>query len=275
MKKLTKVILSGAAVTALGCGMAFGLAGCGSTETVTINGSSSVTPLMEVLAARYEASHDNVRIEINMTSSGTGITAAINGTADIGMSSRWLENSELEQGVSQQQLCKDGIALVVGTECTATNITSAEVTALYQNLTPACNGAITNAVGRDQGSGTRDYFDESFKLEESGYHKDVGTGAETGNVIELLNGTSNTLGYISYGSLAANEGTIKALSVDGVACTLENIESGAYSLCRPFVIVLNNDAELSDAAQDFIDYIMSAEAQSVITGEGYISTYEG
>ena len=275
MKKLIKVIMSGAAVAAIGCGMAFGLTGCGSTETVTINGSSSVTPLMEVLAATYEKSHDNVRIEINMTSSGTGITAAINGTADIGMSSRWLEDDELSQGVSQRQLCNDGIALVVGTGCTATDITTEEVTALYQNLTPACNGLITNAVGRDQGSGTRDFFDEYFKLEDSGYDSDVGTGAETGNVIELLNGTTTTLGYISYGSLAANAGSVKALSLDGIACTLENLVSEKYSLCRPFVIVLNNSAELSDAAQDFIDYIMSEEAQSVISGEGYISTYQG
>lgn len=272
MKKLTKVIMSGAAVAAIGCSMAFGLVGCGGGEgdnTVTINGSSSVTPVMQALAAAYEADHPDVRIDINQTDSGSGVVAAIDGTADIGMASRLLKDSETSQGVVGKTMCNDGIALVVGVGSTATNITTDEVKALYTQLTPAAGGAITGAVGRGAGSGTRSFFDEHFEITE--YNSGVSTSQETGDVISALTGTTSVLGYISYASLEANKNAIKAISLDGVECTIENIVAGEYALQRPFVIVTNPDHELSEAAQAFYDYLFSEDAQEVITAEGCIS----
>lgn len=269
MKKLTKVILSSAAVAALGCSMAFSLTACGGGETITITGSSSVTPIMQALAAEYEKDHD-VRINVSQSDSGAGVKDTIDGNNDFGMASRLLKDSEISQGVRGETLCNDGLALVVGKNCPATNITTNEVYELYKNNTAACDGAITSAIGRGAGSGTRSYFDEHFGLED-GYHSAVGTQQETGNVIEALNGTTATIGYISYASLAANTNTIKALSLDGIACTLENILSGSYALQRPFVIVLSENRQLSEAAQGFYDFIMSDEAQAVITAEGCIS----
>ena len=90
----------------------------------------------------------------------------------------------------------------------------------------------------------------------------------TGGVMTTIAESTNSIGYISYGSL---NDTVKALSLDGVPCTVENILSGDYALQRPFVVVLKENGTLSQAAQGFYDYIMSSDAQSVITGAGYIS----
>ena len=103
---------------------------------------------------------------------------------------------------------------------------------------------------------------------EGSYHQNIATLAETGNVIEAIQGTVNSLGYISYGSLS---NAVKAVTLDGIACTYDNIINNVYSLQRPFVIVLKEGKTLSNAAKGFYDYIMSDEAQEVIAREGYIS----
>ena len=93
--------------------------GCNSQEVITVSGSSSVTPLMEVLAAEYEKTHD-VRIVVNMSSSGEGISDTQNGLNDFGMSSRALKAGE--EGIEGVTLCMDGIALVVGKDCAVTDV---------------------------------------------------------------------------------------------------------------------------------------------------------
>ncbi len=238
--------------------------GCNSQEVITVSGSSSVTPLMEVLAAEYEKSHD-VRIVVNMSSSGEGISDTQNGLNDFGMSSRALKAGE--EGLEGVTLCMDGIALVVGKDCAVTDVKKTDVKALFENGTPIPGTSITAGIGRDTSSGTRGAFDELMGIEGS-YHQNIATLAETGNVIEAIQGTVNSLGYISYGSLS---NAVKAVTLDGIACTYYNIINNVYSLQRPFVIVLKEGKTLSDAAKGFYDYIMSDEAQEVIAREGYIS----
>lgn len=264
MKKATRFFAGAVCCLALGAGMG-AFAGCGGkSEAITVSGSSSVTPLMEVLAAEYEKTHD-VRITVNMSSSGAGISDTQNGLNDFGMSSRALKTDET--GITGVTLCMDGIALVVGKDCTVENVTKADVKALFENGTSIPNTTITAGIGRDASSGTRSAFDELMGI-ENGYHQSVATLAETGNVIEAIQGTVNSLGYISYGSLSA---AVKAVTLDGIACNYDNIIGGTYALQRPFVIVLKDGKTLSDAAQGFYDYIMSDAAQEIITREGYIS----
>ena len=267
MKNQTKKVVSVLCAAALlGSGAILGACGKKKDENknVTISGSSSVTPLMEKLAAAYEQDHD-VRITVNMSSSGAGISDAQNDLNDFGMSSRGLKASET--GVKGETLCMDGIALIVNKECAVTDVKKADVKALYENGTALPDTSITAAVGRDASSGTRSAFDELLKI-ENGYFKDVATLAETGNVIETIKSSKNSIGYISYGSL---NDSVKAVSLDGIACTVENIKGGKYALQRPFVIVLKDGKTLSDAAQGFYDYIMGTSAQTVISKAGYIT----
>ena len=129
-------------------------------------------------------------------------------------------------------------------------------------------------VSREDGSGTRGAFIELFGVEE----KDA-DGNKVDNTTEEASITNNTavmmstvagdvdaIGYISLGSL---NDSVKAVKIEGVEATAENIKAGEYKVSRPFNIATNG--EVSDVAQDFIDYILSPEGQAVIEENGYIS----
>ena len=132
-----------------------------------------------------------------------------------------------------------------------------------------------NVLSREDGSGTRGAFIELFGIEE----KDA-DGNKVDNTTEeaiITNSTSVMLtsvasdeyaiGYVSLGSL---DDTVKAVSIDGAEATVENIKNGTYTIARPFNIATKGEA--SDITQDFINYIMSAEGQAVITENGYIGS---
>lgn len=128
---------------------------------------------------------------------------------------------------------------------------------------------------REDGSGTRGAFIELFGIEEkdeSGEKVDYTTEEaiitnSTDVMLTSVAGDTYAIGYVSLGSL---NDTVKAAKIDGAEATVENIKSGAYTIARPFNIATNG--EVSDAAQDFINYIMSAEGQAVITENGYIGS---
>ena len=129
-------------------------------------------------------------------------------------------------------------------------------------------------VSREDGSGTRGAFIELFGIEEK---KDGEKVDMTTDDAQITNSTSVMLtsvasdeyaiGYVSLGSL---DDTVKAVSIDGAEATVENIKNGTYTIARPFNIATKG--EVSDIAQDFINYIMSAEGQAVITENGYIGS---
>ena len=131
-----------------------------------------------------------------------------------------------------------------------------------------------SVYSREDGSGTRGAFIELFGVEE----KDA-NGEKIDNTTEDATITNNTsvmmtgvagddyaIGYVSLGSL---NDTVKALKIDGVEPTVENIKSDSYKVYRPFNIATKG--EVSEAAQDFIDYILSAEGQQIVSDEGYIT----
>lgn len=138
-------------------------------------------------------------------------------------------------------------------------------------------GNIT-VISREDGSGTRGAFIELFGVEEK---NDAGEKVDhTAVTAEITNNTAvmmtsvaenkNAIGYISLGSL---NDTVKALEIDGAAPSAETVKDGSYPVSRPFNIVTMGTS--SDAAKDFIDFIMSANGQAVITEEGYVSVQEG
>lgn len=141
----------------------------------------------------------------------------------------------------------------------------------------AAEGDIT-ICSREDGSGTRGAFIELMGIEETdadGNKADNTTEAakitnSTSVMMSTVAGDVNAIGYISLGSL---NDSVTALKIDGAEATAENILAGTYKVVRPFNIATTE--AVSDAAADFIDYIMSTEGQAVITEEGYISVGEG
>ncbi len=106
-------------------------ASSGATGGISLNGSTSVGPVMEKLAEAYKALNPDVSIDIQQTGSGAGITSATEGTCDIGMSSRELKQEELDAGLTEMKIADDGIAVVVNLENPITNITSDEIMKIY------------------------------------------------------------------------------------------------------------------------------------------------
>lgn len=144
-------------------------------------------------------------------------------------------------------------------------------TTLFASAVSAATGTI-NVCSREDGSGTRGAFVELFGIEEEvdGEKVDMTTldaiiTNSTSVMMTTVQGDENAIGYISLGSL---NDTVKAVKIDGAEATAENVVNGTYKVSRPFNIVLGE--ETSETAQDFIDYIMSAEGQQIIEDEGYI-----
>ena len=134
------------------------------------------------------------------------------------------------------------------------------------------SGSIS-VYSREDGSGTRGAFVELMGIEQEvdGEDVDLTTSSaaitnSTSVMMTSVAGDENGIGYISMGSL---DDSVKAVSIDGVEATTDNVKSGDYAVSRPFNIVTGSD--LSDVASDFIAYILSAEGQAVIEEEGYIA----
>ena len=133
-----------------------------------------------------------------------------------------------------------------------------------------------SVVTREEGSGTRDAFTElTGVLVKDGDNKtdNTTTSAVTINsteaVITNVKDNDAAIGYISLGSL---NDTVKALKIGGVQATADNVKSGDYAVSRPFNIAYKG--ELSDVAQDFVDYIMSSDGQKIVSDNGYVTVSE-
>ena len=134
-------------------------------------------------------------------------------------------------------------------------------------------GSAITVCSREDGSGTRGAFIELFGIEEkdeSGekVDKTIPTAEITNSTSVMMTtvaGDENAIGYISLGSL---DDTVKAVKIDGAEASVENVSDGSYKVSRPFNIITGDS--VSDAAQDFINYIMSADGQQIIEDNGYI-----
>ena len=132
----------------------------------------------------------------------------------------------------------------------------------------AASGPIT-VVSREDGSGTRGAFVELIGVEDEEGNDMTTVDAEISNstevVIQSVAGNTGAIGYISLGSL---DDTVKGVKIDGVEPTAENIENGSYTVSRPFNVATKGELT-NEAAQDFMNYIMSEEGQAIVA-EDYI-----
>ena len=247
------------------------LAGCGKTTgSVTTDGSTSMEKVIGALGEAFQ-NDTGISFTYNPTGSGSGIKAVQEGRCDIGLSSRHLKAEELEAGLSGNILAYDGIAIIVNPENPVSDLSLETIAKIY-------TGEITNwsevggndaeivLIGREAGSGTRDGFESITDTEDACKYRQELTS--TGDVITTV---AQNPGAIGYASIASVKDTVKAVNVDGVAPTEETIKDGSYVVQRPFVLVTKTDAELSEAAQKFFDYITSDDANEIISAAGVVS----
>ena len=268
MKKIIAIMLAAVMAVAV-----LPLSACakGLSGTVSTNGSTSMEKVIGILSEQFMEDNGDVTITYDATGSGTGIEAAANGTADIGLASRALKDAEVEKGLIATTVALDGIAIIVNENCPVDDLTVEQIAAIF-------TGEITDwaefggkgeiaCIGREAGSGTRDGFESITKTADKCVLKQELTS--TGAVIAAVKSSENAIGYASFAAVEGQEG-IKVLTVEGVECTAENISDGTYVIQRPFNLVTLENAELSEAAKAFFDYMISEDAAELITMAGAV-----
>lgn len=249
-------------------------------DHISISGSTSVTEVMDVLAEIYQKENPNVEIDVNGIGSSAGIKAAASGVTDLGMASRDLTPSEKELGLVEHVIAKDGIAVVVNPTNAVTSLTTDQIKNLFDGSVEnwqQVGGSDNNVVvaSRESGSGTRGAFEELMHLTKKINNFNVSTITRhgliaSGNGIEKTTVANNqqAIGFISLGSV---DSSVKTVDVNGAKATVQNVINGSYPISRPF-IVLNQAKKLSQPAQQFVNWMESKEAQTIISKRGYIST---
>ncbi|MDR2186167.1 MAG: phosphate ABC transporter substrate-binding protein [Treponema sp.] len=234
--------------------------------TITIAGSTSVNPLMELLTGEYAKLKDNIRFNISATGSGDGIKAVPAETAEIGMSSRELTPAELGTGIDKHVIAIDGIAVIVNKDNPVSNLTAGQIRDIYtgkitdwSQLGGGKAGKIA-VVSREPGSGTRGAFEEILKFQDQLVKGSVefdGTGAIKAEISRNV----DAVGYISLGSV---DGSVKTLSVDGIAPATENVVNGSYVIARPFLLLTKGGKPLNPETKAFLDWILSPAGQALV-----------
>lgn len=258
------IAMTGAIFTGCGSSGAEDDTNSNGSTTISISGSTSVGPLMEKVAEVYEEKNPNVVLEIQQPGSGTGIKNAIDGIAEIGMSSRDLASDEAGK-VNGTEIAYDGVAVLVNPKNTAENLTIEQIKKIY-------TGEITNwsevggkdasivVISREEGSGTRSAFQEIVGYESEEMLKDAMISDGSGAVQTAVAGNENAIGYASFEYINSS---VKALNVEGVEPTAENVKNSTYKISRPFLLVTKEDT-LTEEGQKLIDFILSDEGQKIV-----------
>lgn len=239
--------------------------------TVTLAGSTSMQKLCEAMIESFEESYPDITVTAEYTGSGAGLESLVGGKTDIGNASRALKDGEKDSGAVENIVAIDGIAVITHTSNTVSNLTSQQLTDIY-------TGKITNwkelggadeaivVLGREAGSGTRGAFEELLDVaDQCAYAQELDS---TGGVLAKVASTPGSIGYVS---LDVVDDTVKALSLDGVEPTEENIVAGSYKLSRPFVMAtLGTIDEQNDLVKTWFGFVQSDAGKAVTTAMGLI-----
>lgn len=241
--------------------------GPSSKKSITVAGSTSVQPLADDLAKAFMQKYPDTKIEVQGGGSSVGIKSARDGVADIGMSSRELKPEE--KGLNEFKIAIDGIAVVVHPSNPVKNLTIQQIKEIY-------TGKIKNwkdvggknaqivVVTREEGSGTRGAFEELVMKGESITESAV-VQPSTGAVKQSVSQDPNAIGFISMGVI---DSTIKAVSIEGIEPTEQNVKDGKYKLQRPFLFLTKDKP--AGLVKDFIDFALSSEGQAIVEKHHYI-----
>ena len=236
-------------------------------QRLLLTGSSTVGPLALAMAARYEAAHPDVRIDVETGGSSRGIADAMRGTADIGMASRKLKAGET--GLVRYLVARDGLAMIAHASNPVAGLSRDQVIGLYTGKIAnwqALGGADApvTIVNKAEGRGTLEVFLRFFGLDNREVKADVIIG-ENAQGIKTVAANPTALGYVSIGAAdaAVKEGAkIKLLALDGVAANTTTLSKGKYKLARDLIMVARPDP--SPLAVDFLAFATSAAVDDLI-----------
>lgn len=248
------------------------------TETVRVSGSTTVLPLAEGGAEAFNSAQSDYQAIVTGGGTGVGIKNIAEGNSDIGMASREVTSDEISQfgdKFKENLVGYDGIVIAVSKQIYdsgVTSLTKDQVKKMY-------NGEITSwkelggpddpilIVAREQGSGTRDTFNEdimgSKAAETPGVNTVAGSNAE---VRTAITGSDKAIGYLGFSY--AEDGQVGMITLDGVAPSAGTIKDGSYELARKLYFYTFGDA--TAGSQAFIDFMTGAEGQKVADEYGFV-----
>lgn len=238
------------------------------TGTVTVVGSTTVTPVSELLAHRFMELNPGVRVTVQAGGSTPGIRAAQEGAADIGQSSRNLRPAE--QALHQVIIARDGMPIIVHPTNPVSNLTLAQVRDIFA-------GRITNwkevggqdrpiiPVVRESGSGAFGAFLDKVMGDVPLTDRAITQNGQ-GAIVAAISTTPDAIGYVSIPALIP---AVKAISIDGVMPTAANVLAGTYPISRPFIYVTRQ--EPAGVTKSFIDFVMGTEGQAIVRMVGLVS----
>jgi phosphate transport system substrate-binding protein len=248
------------------------LSACGSSDAggITVTGSTSVTPFAEHLAELYQKQHAGVAINIQGLGSSAGIRAALDGVAEIGMSSRDLQPEEADQ-LDQILIARDALAVVINPNNPIIGLSTAQIQGIFGGQIrswDAVGGSMLpiTVVGREAGSGTFSAFEELVMKGKPTATLALRQGSN-GAIRQIVAQDPNAIGYISLGIV---DSTVKALAIDNVEPSVAHVEAGTYKLVRPFLFVWRKGQPLSPLGEAFIAYVMGTEGQDELLKAGLV-----
>jgi phosphate transport system substrate-binding protein len=246
-------------------------------KEVNISGSTSVARVMDVLAEKYNKTHPDDYIAVQGIGSSAGITMVNKGVVKIGMSSRYLTESEKGEDLNVIPIAYDGLAIVVNRANSIANLSQQQVFDIYK-------GKIKNwkevggddqpiaVVTREASSGSRYSFESLMGLTKIVNDRLVSDISPNNLVVNsnsmvktIVNHNTRAIGFISVGSV---DRSVKAIQFEGIEPTTENIANHKYTLARPFLVLYKVDA-LDQAGKDFVAFLKSEEGQQAVAEYGY------
>jgi phosphate transport system substrate-binding protein len=228
------------------------------------------------------AAHSNADIQISGGGSGVGVQSIGAKTVDIGMSSREVTDAEKAKypGLDIIPVANDGIAIIVNPSNTIPHLTLDQVKNIYTGKitkwseisgadVPNTNNQIV-LIGRDSSSGTRSYFDETI-LAKVTPAKTMLEQNSNGAVAQSVAQTPGAIGYVSIGYLSSD---VKAVPIwynadKIISPSEETVKDGTYPISRSLYMITNG--EPTGLAKEYLDYILSADGQKVVSEQGYVS----
>jgi len=274
MKKVFPIVL----VALLVAATVFG-AGCTSTSNTTsdklqLAGSTSVQPHAEVLAKAFQQNHSGIQVYVQGGGSSAGIQAVGTGTAEIGTSSREVKASEMSKYPTLEPvaIAVDGIAIIVSPKNTVSNLTMNQTRDIFTgNITNwnqlGGSDAKINVINREEGSGTRDSI-QTIVLKGGNFSGGI-VQSSTGAVRTTVSQDANAIGYISSAEV---DSSVKAVNIDGLAPTYDNIASRTYKIQRDLFFVTKGDP--SGLASQFLNFTLGPVGQALLKTDGLVPISE-
>lgn len=263
----------------IGCSLslAWMTAGCGSTSSpgspeteskeLVLTGASTIAPLANDIAKRFEESHAGVRIDVQTGGSSRGIADTRRKLADIGMVSRPLKDNEND--LKPFIIARDGVCMIVHADNRVSALTDEQIVDIFKGKIrnwKEVGGADAEivVVNKAAGRSTLELFLNQFGLEEKDIHADVVIG-DNEQGIKTVAGNPYSIGYVSIGAAefeSQNGVPLKLLPIGSVAATIENVRNGSFPLARPLhLVTLDPPSEL---AREFIEYAQTKDVVDLI-----------